>query len=119
MATDTTINSRLPEDCFLAYVVSHEAWYSEVIDGRRVSICAEARGGGVAWEFLAVEKDVGGEPTVRLEFFSDAFDAFFQVPELFNAIGEHGPIGRLEDLVGVLDQVGAKDITERTRPVGR
>lgn len=116
MTTDSSINDRLPDDCYLAYVVSHEAWYAEVVKGRRVSICAESRGGGVAWELTAEEIDLGGKPAVRLKIFSDAFDAFVQVPELFKAIAERGRFERLEDLVAVLDGLGARDITERTEP---
>lgn len=116
MTTDTSINRRLPDDCFLAYVISHEAWYANVIDGREILISAESRGGGVAWELKAEEVNVGGKPTVRLSIFSDAFDAFVQVPEMFQAIAEQGRFQRLEDLAAVLDRLGAQDVTKRTEP---
>lgn len=119
MSTETTTPAKnsLPEDCFFAYVVSHEAWYASVVKGRQIWIQAASREGGVAWEFAVEEEDLGGQPHVRVEIFDDAFAAFAQIPEFFAALAERKPDDLLK-VADLLDEVGAKDTTERTGPNG-
>lgn len=110
---------KLPDDCHLAYVVSHEAWYASVIKGREINISAASSGGGVAWEFRIEEADLGTTtPCLRAVMFDDAFQAFREVPELFEALATLRHPSRLGDLVGVLQGLGAVDETERKAPAG-
>lgn len=106
----------MPEGCFFAYVVSHEAWYASVINGREMSIQAAARDGGVAWEFIAEEVDQVG---VQLKIFSDGFPAFSQIPAFFAALSAGPEPKSLTDVIAILDRLGAKDVTERVGPGGR
>ncbi|MGS2645902.1 hypothetical protein [Streptosporangium sp. G12] len=109
----------LPNDCYLTYVISHEAWYAKVpgvIDVPRLSIVASSRGGGCAWEFIAEEADLGPQrPSIRLRIFNDSFAAFEQIPEFFKAISEAKPT-TLAGLVEILTGLGAVDDTERVEP---
>lgn len=116
MSTETTTPTRtpFPDDCFFAYVISHEAWYANVVKGREINIQAASREGGVAWEFVAEEVDLGEKSAVRVCVFDDAFDAFTQIPEFFAALVERKPTTLRE----VADGLGAKDVTERTGPNG-
>lgn len=109
----------LPEGTHLAYTIYHEThwWRGLPSDARpsggrpTIQVAASARGagGGVAWEFAVVEYDISG-PTLRLEMFADAFDAFRQIPEFFGRL----PVCEsLRDVRAVLHAMGAVDETER------
>lgn len=117
------MTTALPEDTHLAYIVSHEAWYARtpgVIDHPEINVMASAKGsgGGVAWEFMVEEVDLGrGEPAIRVKVFDDAFAAFAQIPEFFAAIAETPP-QTLKAVRAALDAMGAVDETERHGPHG-
>lgn len=108
----------LPEDTELTYIVGHEAWYAEA--NRRanpdpyLSVVCSYPDGGCAWEFQITEHDHSGG-CVRVEMFDDAFDAWEQVPELFQDM-RHGPTRSLDDVRDILDALGARDKTPREDP---
>jgi len=108
----------IPKDCRLAYVVSHEAWYWDVSrspgDKPHLNVQAAAYEGGVAWEFEVSEYHLGGKPCTHIEMFDDAYEAFAQIPEFFVLMREHQP-GTLREVRGILDGLGAEDVTKRTR----
>lgn len=104
----------LPEDTYLTYIVNHEAWYHKD-DKRSLNIVASALGGGCAWEFEVTEHMLSLIPAIRLEVFEDAFAAFTQVPELFARLAELEGAG-LEDVITILDDLGAQDKTSRRSP---
>jgi len=111
----------LPADCFLAYYVHDEAWYAEPL--RRAGafpnqfptlmVCAQSEGGGVVWEFAVTQRDLGG-PCTRVEMFSDAYDALTQIPEFFTEMVADKP-STLTEVRSLLDGLGARDVTQRTR----
>jgi hypothetical protein len=111
----------IPEDCHLAYIVSHEAWYWDASrapgENPHLSVSASGKGsgGGVAWEFDIEEMELGGKPVTRVKVFDDAYAAFAQVPELFAALADGGgtTLAAVRDL---LDMLGAVDETERVSP---
>lgn len=111
----------LPEDCFLAYVVQHEAWYYEpnraagVSGGRSLNISASSRGGGVAWEF-SVEEHPHNGGGVKISMFDDAFPALVQVPEFFAALNGDEVPESVTAVRAILDRIGAADTTERVNP---
>jgi hypothetical protein len=107
--------TKLPEDCHLAYIVSHEAWYAHAVADRRpeISVTAAADGGGCAWEFTVEEVDLGASgPAIRVKVFEDAFAAFAQIPEFFAALAAE-KTDTLDGVRSVLDRIGAADETER------
>ena len=85
---------QLPEDCRLAYIVSHEAWYARSMPDRQpeMSVMAAAEGGGCAWEFTITEADFEnrGMHPISVRLFDDAFAAFAQIPEFFAALATGG-----------------------------
>lgn len=116
-AGGSSLIRRLPERYFLSYVISHEAWYADKAEqGRVVVISATNTHGASAWAFHAEEEDLGGYTSVSLSIPGDAFNGLTQVPELFQALAEYGEMERIEELIGVLAGLGARDITVRTRP---
>lgn len=112
---------KLPDGTHLAYVVTHEAWYSRGhgLPDRDPSIgvmaSAEGSGGGVAWEFSIRAVPLSGSPSLKLGMFWDCFDAFGQMPEFFEGLAGIGN-GTLDDIRALLDQLGAVDETARTSP---
>jgi hypothetical protein len=109
---------KLPDDHFLAYVVPHEAWYRAVTlnDPPSIQVMAASSHGGVAWEFIIEKQDINPSwPALRLQMFDEAWDAFGQVPELFTALELRRPRS-LPALRAMLDELGARDITERKKP---
>lgn len=114
----------ISDDCHLAYIVSHEAWYWSAArtpgEKPHLNVQASARGsgGGVAWEFDVSEHELGGKPCTRIEMFDDAYEAFAQIPEFFVLMREHQP-GTLREVRGILDGLGAVDETQRTDPYAR
>lgn len=111
------IAARLPEDCFLAYFVMHEAYWAERTwtPGQKPTVMVQAAGGegGCAWEF-AVE-DYASINAVRLAMFSDSWAALTQIPEFFAALAA-GEVSSLADARTLLDRLGAVDRTERVSP---
>jgi hypothetical protein len=67
----------------------------------------------VEWEFVVVEYDFGKGAVPHLEMFSDSWAAFEQVPELFAGLRDEADGADLEAVIGLLDQLGAVDVTER------
>lgn len=106
----------IPNDCRLAYIVSREAWYWNAgsAEEPHLNVQAAAYEGGVAWEFDASEYHLGGELCTRIQMFDDSYDAFAQIPEFFILMREHQP-GTLREVRGILDGLGAADLTKRTR----
>jgi hypothetical protein len=117
-ALEAQVVAQLPaeDDLYRAYVVPHEAWYSQHLperDGPSISVELASREGGCAWEFeITGEGDLG----VRIKMFSDAWRAFTDVPELFPALAALGPSATLADVRRLLDRQGWEDITRRTPP---
>jgi hypothetical protein len=108
----------IPDDCYLAYIVSHEAWYWSASrspgEKPHLNVQAASNGGGVAWEFDVSEYHLGGEPCTHIEMFDDSYAAFADIPEFFVLLREHQP-GTLCEVRGILDGLGAMDKTQRTR----
>lgn len=108
------IAARLPEDCYLAYIVMHEAYWAPRTwipnEKPTVMVQAASNGGGVGWEF-AVE-DYASINAVRLAMFSDSWAALTQIPEFFAALAA-GEVSSLADARVLLDRLGAVDRTER------
>lgn len=103
----------IPDDCFFAYTVMHEAFYASVLNGKReISVSASAHEGGCLWEFMVEEVDLGGHPNVKVNIFDDAFDAFAQIPEFFARLTTERPTD-LKQVARILDDLGARDTTER------
>ena len=107
---------QLPEDCRLAYIVSHEAWYARAMPDRQpeMSVMAAAEGGGCAWEFTVREADFEnrGQRPVSVTLFDDAFAAFAQIPEFFAALATED-YTTLSAVQALLDGFGAADETDR------
>jgi hypothetical protein len=102
-------------DYTLTYDVSTEAWYALTDrDAPRIGVHRSHAGGGVAWEFSVEERDLSG-PTLLLRMFDDSWDAFADVPELFEVLRTETP-HTLTELRVLLGQLGFVDITKRDRP---
>jgi hypothetical protein len=113
----TMTSTKLPEDCHLAYIVSHEAWYANAMPERHpeINVVAAADGGGCAWEFMVEEVDLGsGGTPIRVKVFDDAFAAFEEMPEFFASLAAE-KTGTLDGVRSILDRMGAVDETDRTR----
>lgn len=110
---------KLPDDCVLAYYLPAEAYYADTITkGYKyptLMVSAHANGGGCAWEFTVISRDLGGM-TTQIRMFSDAYDALTDIPEFFAEMVADKP-STLSEVRSILDGLGAKDITERTGPV--
>jgi hypothetical protein len=112
----TMTGTNLPDDCHLAYIVSHEAWYANALPERHpeINVVAAADGGGCAWEFTVEEVDLGsGGTPIRVKVFDDAFAAFEQMPEFFAFLAAE-KTDTLDGVRSILDRMGAADETERT-----
>ena len=107
---------QLPEDCRLAYIVSHEAWYARSMPDRQpeMSVMAAAEDGRCAWEFTITEADFEnrGMHPISVALFDDAFAAFAQIPEFFAALAT-GDYTTLDAVRSLLDGLGAADDTDR------
>ena len=116
MTASTSANSQLPDDCFLAYSLMHEAWYADVVKLGKPTIMvgAASNGGGCAWEFVVTEHILGSQTGIRLEMFDDSFDAFAQIPDFFTRLRTGKP-STLREVQALLDSMGAVDSTERQR----
>lgn len=117
----------LPEDARLAYIVTGETYYGRSLsraERNTIEISADTRDvsgnhTGCLWSFTVYERhDLGSETCLQMELFSDAFAAFHQVPELFDALGEQAPAepNTLAELRTLLHRLGAVDVTKRHRP---
>jgi hypothetical protein len=110
---------KLQGDTYLAYVVTHEAWYSYAgVERERpqITVCAASEGGGGAWEFV-VEDHTGlvpGEPTIQVKVFDDAFGAFVDLRDFFETLAT-GRVQTLDDVRELLDLMDAVDETPRER----
>lgn len=112
----------LPENARLAYTVTGDASYARSLSQAErdtIEISADTRDAdgnhtGALWSFTVYERhDLGSEPCLQMQMFSDSFPAFRQVPELFAALGEWEPPETLAGLQTVLDGLGAVDVTDR------
>lgn len=103
------------------YVVTGDAWYTDHLPDaaeqrrqlmiQRHAVNERGYSNGVAWEFSVIQYDLSG-PTLQIRLFHDSWDAFADIPELFEALRVRSP-RTLRDLRGVLDDLGLIDITER------
>lgn len=101
-------------EVYLAYVVSHEAWYAPHLMSPPESVQVQnaSTGGGVKWEFCIERvRDIG----IQVQIFDDAWDAFVEVPDLFRELQALGANTNLDEVREVLDRLGFKDITARKR----
>ena len=100
----------LTDGATLTYTVSHEAWYSRVVERPEIVVS------GPGWEFVVTEHDHGDRNPIRVGVFEDAFAAFAQIPEFFAALAEQQP-GTLTGVRAILDEMGATDETPRVSPL--
>jgi hypothetical protein len=102
----------------LTYTVTSEAWYANAVRSAgstdsEIMVTLRAEGGGCYWEFAIRQvRDVA----VRVEVFSDAWEAFSERPDVFAALAELGEGSTLDDVKNALDGLGVRDATERTAP---
>lgn len=107
---------KLSENCELAYTVGREAWYHATDPERKpyIRVGADHREGGCEWEFMVTEYPYNGG-CIRMEMFDETFVAMVQVPEFFRGLTERN-VGSLVQLRALLDDIGARDTTERANP---
>ena len=111
----------------LSYVISHEAYYSDVVKGREINVQREAltedgEHDGVHWEFGFEWHDFDrhGE-AVQVKLFDDAWVAFNEIPEFFQALARRSTVeGSMPSMppaavAALLDEHGFTDITPRER----
>lgn len=110
---------RMPAGTHLAYHLPHEARYwranrDRYQDRRQVGVTASAQGqgGGAAWEFYLVEYLLGGKPALRLKMFADSWSALAEIAPFFADLAA-GSVKTLDDVVRLLNELGAVDETER------
>lgn len=104
----------LPRDAFLDYVIAKEAYYAHVTrEDPEIQIRAASREGGCHWEFTAVQV---GNIGVQVCVFDDAWRAFNDLPEFFQALAARGKGTTLADVREILDNLGAVDSTQRIDP---
>ena len=107
---------QLPEDCHLAYIVTHEAWYANAMPDRQpeIYVTATTEDDGSAWEFGIREADFEnrGVHPISVHVFDDAFAAFAQIPEFFAALAAE-EVTTLGGVRTLLANLGAADETER------
>lgn len=110
----------LPGGGRLAYTVTRDAWYWQAMsDSHSPDIVIEAQvcdgDDATAWEFIIASEVLDGENALKINVFDEAFDAFVEIPDFFAALATEKP-QTLEEVVALLDRVGAEDITEREAP---
>lgn len=105
-----------PNGYRLAYVVTHEAWYSQPPltrppgDRNVLAVSMDNLGGGCAWEF-SIDDEVGGG--LRVKVYDDGWKAFVDVPEFFTAVAALGRGALLSEVIEILDSLGFTDTTKR------
>lgn len=109
----------LPGNTHLAYTITHETeWWPQLPPelrgdngNRSIYVAASARGqgGGARWEFSVVEHPGIG---IKLGIFNDAWPAFQEIADFFRDLAVDRPTS-LDDIVQLLDRIGAVDETER------
>ena len=112
----------MPDGTHLAYTIYHETkWWGNRDLGHRpndgkpcvqIAASAKGQGGGVEWEFGVVEHDFGHRPALKLGIFDEGWEAFTCMAPFFAALAD-GSVKTLDDVVGLLDELGAVDETER------
>lgn len=109
------------EGATAAYVVTHEAWYSGAIGDRQEVMAGmyypEDSGSGCTTGEFAFRQH--SDIAVRLEVFSDGWDALRVMDEefgLLRAIAALDEGATLDDVVGALSALGFVDLTERRDP---
>lgn len=112
----------MSETVQLTYTVMHEGWWVTTGSVRedKPNLMVSGRlpnGQSIGWEFQIVQHDFNGagRSAIRVNVFSDAFDAWADVPELFAALREQPP-HTLAEVQSILDGLGALDTTERDIP---
>ncbi|MGY5210019.1 hypothetical protein [Nocardia gipuzkoensis] len=103
-----------------AYVLVHEAWYTNPARVQRptLTIAIRDQDSDEAAEFEFEELPPGTlapDSSLKLRLFDDAFGALAQLPEFLAALSAERPT-TIAELVTILDRLGARDITVRTRP---
>ncbi|AFM10462.1 hypothetical protein PIS_073 [Saccharomonospora phage PIS 136] len=105
-------------DWRLAYSIEDDAWYTTLTPNEHptIHITASVPGDGAHWEITATEKTlIGDVPSLQLHVFDDAFRAFTDAPELFQALAGREP-ATIGELVAILRELGAVDETRREMP---
>lgn len=115
--------ARIDPDYRYTYTVTGEAWYTDRLPNayearkemmiQRHAVNKSGYSDGVAWEFEVAQYELSG-PTLQIRLFHDAWDAFEDIPELFEAFRKSSP-RTLDQLRGMLDELGFIDTTERRR----
>ena len=109
----------LPGNTHLAYTIYHETeWWSQLSDHTRpnggqrcvqVAASAHGRGGGARWEFGVIEHPGIG---LKLSIFDETWPAFEEIADFFRDLAVDRP-KTLDEVVRLLDRIGAVDETER------
>jgi hypothetical protein len=102
----------------IGYFLNSEAYFHDALgEDDKLSIDVHPVEGydGESWEFYAHMVDIDSSPCLELEFYHDSVQAFADRPDLFVAIAAAKP-NTLDEFRAVLDSVGARDVTTRTRP---
>ncbi|MGV9336641.1 hypothetical protein [Nocardia sp. NPDC003726] len=103
-----------------AYVLVHEAWYTnpQRVQRPTLTVAVRDQDGAEEAEFEFEELPPGTlapDSSLKLRVFDDAFGALAQLPEFLAALAAERPT-TVAELVAILDRLGAEDITVRTRP---
>lgn len=98
----------------LTYILWRESWWftPDEQDTTALMVCLQAPDGGVKWEFAIAHEAIGA---LRVKVFDDAWEAFTAIPEFFAGLAALGSGAMLEEVVELLDSIGARDATTRTR----
>ncbi len=97
------------------YIIQHETWYAPFKDDPpTIGVHATDDDGSAKWEFQLSEHDYNGS-CIQLSLFSDAYAAFGDIPEFFEALRDEKPAS-LAHVRAILDRLGAHDTTERISP---
>jgi len=109
------------EGDYKGFIHTGEAWYAktvlfgDILDS--ISIGWYCPGGGTSGEFNVVWSSVGGKPCPRLRLFSDAWDCFATMPELFSTLANYDDVDLTpQELRDLLLALGYKDDTPRDAP---
>lgn len=90
------------------YVLPHEATYKDLYKDRPDEIQIRSRDGG--WELsIAAEPRIS---SLKIQAFRDAFRAFHDIPELFEALAVDRP-QTIADVRAICDRLGIRDATDR------
>ncbi|MFI2663318.1 hypothetical protein [Micromonospora carbonacea] len=101
------------------YYLNVESWYWPAIkniDHRpQLMVGKSADGGGTAWEFAITEEKLDNRRPITVRLFDEAFPAFNEMHSFFGLLALRQPT-TIDQVRGILDELGVVDATERTDP---